>query len=162
MATYTHGPELAFDSSSALYAQTRGLLAPYTPLILLRDTPRHLDTSPPPACSRGAFSRDVTAPSSFDVDPSTTQRDDAAAQARATPHSVFVDLTHAFCTKSPAAAHNASDGALRTIKLRCPPVIGGVFVFADRHHITPEYMATTADLLEDALKAANATLRWLH
>ncbi|GAA1725656.1 acyltransferase family protein [Microbacterium paludicola] len=64
--------------------------------------------------------------------------DDGQAEAvRRDPNAALIDLTDLFCTEG-----------------ICPPVIGGVVVYRDGHHLTATYATTLSPTLADRIDAA--------
>jgi peptidoglycan/LPS O-acetylase OafA/YrhL len=98
------------------------------PLAVLRPTPRQR-RSPRNCVSRGSPPYDRCA-----ARRSRAVWNDALTTAATAAGSRLLDFTDLFCPGD-----------------RCPPVIGNVFVYRDRHHVTASYMRTLAPMLAERL-----------
>ena len=108
-------------------------------IVVIRDTPKALRGGRMAACVlRSMARRQAPGPACSVTRAEALDPDAAVRAARASEDQRIrtLDLTRFFCGTR-----------------RCPPVIGGVLVYRDAHHLTPAYMTTMAPYLRRQIAA---------
>ena len=137
--------ETNFDESAQLYNETRGrVIAAGIRVVALRDFPRPGGTLWPTECAvkNGAYASKCDHTTQFVREP--------AWEAVKQQGVGLIDLRWIVCPDS----HSTNNER----QWVCPAVIGNVYVWRDYHHVTGTYLASAANIVEDAIRAVRPPL----